>query len=430
MSSFEVRLLPNENVFRHRTVGKGFVEDIRFEITCAVNNRGPNFTNGVYNGTEDSPEDYMNAITQKVVTEFDQKIVNIEKTANLVFSLQWLPKNETAATGQSCLRSSTSPASCGVAGLGDYNIPICDFCETAEKISELHKLVVDTTGDHVDPRLDPKGICWPNLGNRLKYVLKKLQNKAIAQVTDWKKLSHVVRAVLMHNLSVKLTEVMLKEAYGDYFRGSDFVALLMARNRQDSAHNVVDENDIGNIVQNLLTHLMEEDHTDDVGRFQNMTSVEGLLFRRNEREDHRYFGVDYEKDDYVGFHDTHQTPFVGEVYGRLVASRKRILFNPLRSTFVDPLIYETSENDFQRLASLGINVGQVVNIPVRRLQSARRCMYWDFLEGWPACDHTEGPEVNSTETKYKCTIQAPMCMIDHADAVTQLNNMGSPIELL
>ena len=407
------------------------MEDVRYEMMLALNNRGPSFNNeGVYIGQEDDEEDYMNGITQKVINEFDRRIGDIEKLVNKVLSFQWLPKIEDSMQVQSCVRGGSSAQTCVEMGLGDYNLPLCDFCENGREINLLHDMTIKTTGDHVDPRIDEKRISWPTFGNRLKRVYTQLKNKAVARVTDWKKVAHITRAFVMHNLTISLTEIMLKSADEETFGYIDFVPELMARNRYDDSNNVLDDQDIPKMVDDLLKHLLTDGHTDELELFANMTITEGILFRRNEREDHRYFGQDYERDEYVALHYVSRTPHAGEVYGRFTATRKRVVFNPLRSGFIDALIYETTDADYQRLANLGVNVGQRITFPTRRIRSERRAMLWDIKEGWPECDHTEGREVNDTEARFKCSVPAPLCLINQADVITTMNEIGSPIEFI
>ena len=418
-------------ILSHKTVGRGYIEDVRYELLFALNNRGPSFNNeGFYTGPEADADGYMNEIAQKVIGTFDRKIVDIEKTVNKVFAFKWLPMLDDIQQGQTCLQDSTSVVTCSEKALGDFTIPNCEFCDAKEEVDKLYELAVKTTGDHVDPRLDEKSICWPYFGNRVKKILENLKDRSIARLADWKKIAHVTRAALMHNLSITLTEVMLKAADEETFGYINFLPELMARNRFQSECNVRDEEDIPKLIDDLMVHLVPDDYTDELELFRNMTVIEGIVFRRNEREDHRYTGVDYEKDDYVGFQYTHRTIHADEVYGRVAAGRKRILFNPLNSKFLDQLIYETADRDFQRVANLGLNVGRTINFPTRHLRSERRCMYWDILEEWPDCDHTEGREVNHTETKYKCSVPAPMCLINHADTITTMNEIGSPIEFV
>ena len=417
--------------YRHKSVGRGYVENVRYELLFALNNKGPSFDNeGRYIGTEDNEEVYMNEITQKIVTDFDRRIIEVEKVVNKVFSFQWLPKTDEQFQTLSCIQGGSSAATCSEMGFGDANLPLCDLCECRYDIDTLHKLAVDTAGDHVDPRLDEKCICWPYFGNKLKRILLQLKNKAVARETDWKKVAHITRAFLMHNLTISLTEIMLKNADEETFGYIDFIPELLARNRCDPFHNVTDDKEIPKMIDELLHHLMPEGHADELELFDGMTSVEGIRYRRNEREDHRYYGLDYEKDEYVALHYTSRTPHAGEVYGRFVATRKRIVLNPLKSAFIDALIFETSDADYQRLANLGINVGQTITFPTRRIRSERRAMYFDIKEGWPECDHTEGRRVNHTETRYKCSVPAPLCLINQADVITTMNEIGSPIEFI
>ena len=234
----------------------------------------------------------------------------------------------------------------------------------------------------------------------------------------------------MHNLTILLTEMMLKSADAETFGNTNFVSELMGRNRMESSMNVRDNEDIPQVINDLMVHLMPEDYTDELALFNSMTSIEGVLYRRNEREDHRYNGVDYEKDDYIGIQYTYRTPHAGEVYGRVAAGRKAILFNPLNSGFIEQLIYENTERDCQRLTMLGVNVGQTITFPTRHIRSERRSMYWDVLREWPDCDHTEGHQVNHTETRYKCSVPSPLCLINQGDVITIMNEIGSPIEFV
>lgn len=418
------------SIFRHRTIGRGYIENVRYELLFALNNRGPAFRDGLYVGPDGDADTYMDDIAQKMILDFDRKIVDIEKLVNKVYAFQWLPKSDDIPQGQSCLQDSPSVMTCTFMALGDFQIPTCEICDAKLAIDRLYDQAVKTTGDHVDPRLDEKSICWPHFGNKLKDILERVKNKAIARVADWKKIAHVTRTLLMHNLSILLTEIMLKSADAETFGHIDFLPELMARNRIEPMKNVQNSAEISKIIHDLMIHLMPEGYTDELALFDSMTTVEGVLYRRNEREDHRYNGVDYEKDDYVGLQYTYRTPFAGEVYGRVAAGRKTILFNPLNSGFIEQLIYENSERDCQRLATLGVNVGQTITFPTRHLRSERRSMYWDVLQGWPDCDHTEDQQVNDTETRYKCSVPAPLCLINQGDVITTMNEIGSPIEFV
>ena len=421
---------PKNHIFRHRTVGRGFIENVRYELLFALNNHGPSFQDGMYIGPDIDADAYMDGIAQKMILDFDRRIVDIEKLVNKVYAFQWLPKSEDIPQGQSCLQDSPSAMTCTFMALGDYQIPTCEICDAKLAVNRLYDLTVKTTGDHVDPRLDEKSICWPHFGNRLKIIFEKVKNRAIARVADWKKIAHITRALLMHNLTVLLTEIMLKSADTETFGNTNFIPELMGRNRVESFMNVQDNEDIPKIINDLVIHLMPDGYSDELPLFDSMTTVEGVLYRRNEREDYRYTGVDYEKDDYIGLQYTYRTPHAGEVYGRVAAGRKTILFNPLNSGFIEQLIYENSERDCQRLATMGVNVGQIITFPTRHIRSERRCMYWDILSGWPACDHTEGRQVNDTETRYKCSVPAPMCLVNQGDVITIMNEIGSPIEFV
>ena len=114
----------------------------------------------------------------------------------------------------------------------------------------------------------------------------------------------------------------------------------------------------------------------------------------------------------------------------MLSGRKRIVYNPLRSPFIDALAWEVPDMAFTRLRSLGIAVGQEMAFPTRMFRSQTRKFLWDDIEDWPACEDDESNHVNDSEVRYKCTVPAPMQIIDTADAVTQLEEMRSPLELL
>ena len=178
-----------------------------------------------------------------------------------------------------------------------------------------------------------------------------------------------------------------------------------------------------------MKFLVEMGYIEDTDLFYKMTTVEGVTFRRNEREDNRFCGQDYEKDDYICFNYVNKTRDVGEIHGRLLAGRKKILFNPLCSKLIDEFVFDTPESSYQRIRSMGLNVGQTVNIPTRTITNDTRKFLWEELEYWPECTEQERSDV-SHRLRYKCTTPTPVHVINTADAVSQLNEMKSPIELL
>ena len=413
-----------------KAIGKGHVEDVRYEILFGRNNSGPGFENGTYVGPHGNMKDHMEHITNELMNQFDDNIVVIEGKVNLIYAMQWVLNTTENAAEQSCVGSGPFAVNCSVFSMGDPSASMCDACETSNEIEKWHRLVTKVTGDHVDPRIDGKTMDWPYFGNKLVIILQNVRNKQVARTVDWRKLAHLVRAILMYNLSIKMTETLLHAIDNEFWNHLGAVEELMNRNRVHSAMNIKSFNQIGETVADLLKHLTEEDFTDDLEHFERMTTVQGILFKRNEREDYRYFGRDYEKDEYIAINYMKKTKEIGEVHGRLLAGRKKIIFNPLRSPFVDSLIWELPDLAYSRLRSMGLSVGQTIHFPTRRLRSETRQFLWDDLEDWPACTETEGTAVNHLEVRYKCSVPAPMQMINTADAVTQLNDMRSPIELL
>ena len=395
-----------------------------------VNNRGPNFADGVYVGNQDTFDDYMKEITNELVTEFDARIVEIEKKVNLVFSMKWIVLSDKGSPEQSCLGSGPFATTCEETTLGDFALPICEICDTRGEIDKWYKLVVNSTGTHVDPRIDGENFCWARLGNRLVFFFEQLKKPLVLQSTDWRKLAHLVRAHLMYILSLNMTEKVIKKIEPTHYENLEVVKELMKRNRIESSKNVTCYDCIDNLIEDLMKYLSENDYIFDNENFFKMTIVEGLPFRRNEMEDDRFFGHDYEKDDYICFNYAKRTRDIGEAHGRMLAVRKRILFNPLCSSLVENFVFDVPDVDYQRVRMMGLAIGQTMNLPTRNLKNERRKHLWEELEYWPNCSEAEGTGVNHTEVRFKCTTPTPMHEISKADAVTQLSDMRSPIELL
>ena len=311
------------------------MENVRYEYLFGINNRGPNFENGVYIGSEDTLEDFMNEVTTVLVKEFDARIGEIERMVNLIFSMKWIiiPDNYTSEI--SCIRNGPFATSCEDTMLGDFTLPICETCDTENEINKWYDQVVKVTGQHIDPRIEGADINWPYFGNRLVMIFERLKNKPIAKNTDWRKMAHLVRAYLMYELSIKMTEKMLHKIDFDSFGYLDCVNELMGRNRQEESKNIKNYKHMDALIEGLFNHLVEAGHLDDLRFFKKMTTVEGFVFRRNEREDNRFVGADYEKDEYISIEYTKKTEDVGEVYGRFLAGRKRVLFDPLGSELIE-----------------------------------------------------------------------------------------------
>ena len=425
-----MRFLFKDLFHRLRIVGKGHVEEVRYEFLFGMNNRGPNFENGRYDGHHESVEHFISHITTHLMEIFDDNIDAIEKTVNMVFAMKWIIQSEESTTEVSCAGSGPFAATCQEPVMGEPRYLFCESCETKAEIDKWHNLIVKVTGKHVDPRIPGTSMDWAYFGNRLNYVFDQLKDKNIARQTDWRKVAHLVRAVLMYNLSMKMTQKLLHEIDSQSFSCLDVIEEVMGRNRTDSSRNMRNFEQVGQRVADLLKHLTENDHVDDLEHFKQMTTVEGFLHPRNEREDFRYFGRDYEKDEYIALFYKKETESAGTVYGRMLAGRRRILFNPLRSAFVEDLQGEVPEAVYARLRMMGIQVGQPLVFPTRALRSETRQQLWDVIEGWPKCTEIEGKNVLDSEVRYKCTVPAELMIIDTADAITQLTDMRSPLELL
>ena len=413
-----------------KTIGRGHIENVRYEILFGINDAGKNFKGRKYIGPHDDIESHMEHLTNQLVTQFDERIGEIERKVNMVYAMQWIIISGENVPERSCVGEGPFATDCWGATLGDPSAPICEVCYTKEEIEKWYRAVTEVTGTHVDPRIKGRTIDWPFFGNKMVSIFQLLRNKEVASVVDWRKVAHLTRAILMYILSIKMTQTILHDVDAEHFSHLGAVEELMARNRTAASKNVKSHDQIDKAITDLLKHLTEEDQADDIELFQNMTSTQGILFRRNEREDYQYYGRDYEHDEYICINYLKKTNDIGEVHGRMLAGRKEIIFNPLKSPFVESLSCDSSDSVFSRLKMLGLAVGQTVTFPTRRLRNEHRRLLWDELEKWPACTESEGTRVNFTEVRYKCTVPAVMQVINTADAVTQLNEMRSPIELL
>ena len=372
----------------------------------------------------------MNEITGVLVTEFDNRIGIIEQKVNTTFALKWLVGTDGNTENRTCLKDGPFATTCGDVNMGDFSLPLCEACDTKNEIDDWYRQIVKVTGKHIDPRINGDNIDWAYFGNKLVFIFKRLKNKSIACGTDWKKLAHLVRAFLMFNLSLKMTEKLLHRIDAASFSYLNVPKEFMERNRTNPMNNVACFECIDNLIYDLVKYYTESGDNDEIELYEKMTTVEGFVFRRNEREHNRFFGNDYEKDEYISIEYTKSTEDVGEVYGRILAGRKRIVFNPLRSTFIERLVYDATDEDHQKLRDMGITVGPLLNFPTRALRSETRQLLWDELEGWPNCTEAESDSGNTYEIRYKCSTPTPMHIINVADAVTQLEDMRSPIELL
>ena len=381
---------------------------------------------------DQSREEFIYTITGRIVTELDAGVRLIEKVSNKVLAAKWTIQNEAASSEQTCLNQSLLSATCWDMELGDANIPACELCSLTHGIDNWFATVKRAVGDQRDPRLPGEDIDWPVFGKDLTVYIHKLKNRNMAQKVDWKKVAYLFRAFMMYALSVKLTESLAKQLHHAYYRNVNLMQELMDRygGYKPPEYTDINFDNMKDKVEDLFNALVLKDFEDDRQIFDDMTKVEGIRFQRNEMEDDIHYGQE-EFDEYVTFHYKNYTAHVGTMYGRLVASKKKIVFNPLASAFVDKLLYEVSDAELRRLQQLGITVGQTINFPTRRIRNETRRFLWNVLTDWPSCTRAEGDRVNFTQTRYRSTTPVPAITIDQSDLATSYHeDVKTQVEML
>lgn len=388
------------------------------------------FENGIYIGNEDSVTSFVNLVTDKLVAQLDKDIKAIEKCSNKTMAAKWIVYKDSGNPEQTCVHLSLSSASCWDMELGDAGVPSCDFCWLASEIDCWYEKMRRTVGNQRDPRIDGPSLNWPRLGMDLGNYFIKLRDRKVAQRTDWKKLAYLVRGFLMYASTVRLTEMLVKQLT-DHFDGIDLMQQIMDRFGGHKFENYFDVNfdSIVKGVNDLFDKLVDPSLEDYRNVFDQMTRIEGINFNRNDFDDWRHYGQE-EFDEYIALHYVNLTEHVGTVFGRLVSTRKNIVFNPIASPFIDNLVYETTDVEMQRLAKLGINVGQKVILPTRRLRNENRLFLWNLLEDWPPCTATEGDRVNHTSVRFRCTTPLPMVTIDQEDITASQNKIKIQVEMI
>ena len=408
-------------LFSFKSIGKGFLEEVRYELAFGYNNYGHDFVNGHFVGTNGTLEDFHNEVAGEIVHTFDTEIRKVEKTANKIFSLQWvILQDEQPGFAISCLNENpASGSTCDVVGLGDYNIPFCKLCTIRSNIDAWYKKLTKIVGNHNDPRLPHEKVEWPYLGNRLNFIFKKLEEKHLARTVEWKKLAFIIRCFLTYCLGLKLTQKLLLKVDPVHYANLDLVEELMSRHRGDHLYYGANFENIIEKVNELTKALIGPERTDEEEIFDAMTRIEGVHCQRTELEDWRYVG-EGEHDEYLALHYENQSKEIGTVYGRMLMGRKQILLDPLVSKFSESLLFETTEKDYDRLARLGLTIGHTYTIPSRRFRSNHREKLWEHIEDWPPCKRDEGERVHWSEVRLKPSVPFPVQMIDHADAATAL----------
>ena len=418
--------------FSFKTVAAGHVETVRYECLFGFNNSGPLFENGRFIDKDQTRDEYIRAITDKIVTELDVGIRVIETVSNKVFAAKWIVFNEPTATEQTCLNQSLLSTTCWDAELSDATMPTCGPCELAHGINGWYDRVKKAIGTQRDPRLTGEDIEWSIFAKDLSVYLQKLKNQNLAQKVDWKKLAYLVRAFMIYALSVKLTELLAKQLDRTYYANVDLMKELIDRysGYKPAEYSDINFDNIGEKVEALYNALVLENFTDDRPIFDDMTKIEGIRFQTKEMEDDRLYGRE-EFDEFVAFHYKNYTAQVGTMFGRLVATKKKIVFNPLASDFVDKLIYDVSEAELRRLSSLGLSIGQTIQFPTRRIRNENRRFLWNILADWPPCTRTEGDQVLFTELRYRSTTPLPAITIDQSDLVTSYHeDIKTQVEML
>ena len=153
--------------YSFRTVAKGYVENVRYELLFAINNRGPFFDAGAYIGQEDTLDDFMNEVTRIIVNEFDKRIAVIERRVNTTFAMKWLIGDNAHSENKTCLKNGPFATTCDDIGFGDASLPLCEACDTKREIDIWYDQIVKVTGTHIDPRIDGAKIDWAYFGNKL-----------------------------------------------------------------------------------------------------------------------------------------------------------------------------------------------------------------------------------------------------------------------
>lgn len=418
--------------FSYQNVAAGHVETVRYECLFGFNNSGPHFENGRFIERDQSRTEYIRSITDELVTELDNGIRVIENVANKTLSAKWIIHAESTHSGQSCLQQSLISASCWDMELGDANIPACETCRITHDIDHWYNSIKAAIGTQRDPRIPGKDINWVVFGKVLSVWFHTLKNKDLAQKVDWKKFAYLVRAFLMYALSVKLTERLAKLLDSSHYQNVDLMKELLDRygGYKPMEYSDINFDTVGDKVEGLFDALMIGIGTDDRHIFNNMTKVEGIRFQRNEMEDYRHYGQE-EFDEYVAFHYKNYTEKVGTMFGRLIATRKKVVFNPTASPFVDKMIYEIPEAEIRRLPLLGISVGQNIIFPTRRIRNENRRFLWNILEDWPPCTDAEGDQITQSEVRFKSTTPLPVITIDQSDLVTSYHEkIDTQVEML
>ena len=334
----------------------------------------------------------------KAVEDFDTEITRIEEKANKLSAYKWAiySKNENTDT---CFAERSLSVNCEEIERCDYMLNACTFCNVQKMLDECYGRI-KTTNFHQDPRLNPKAIDWNFLGGKIDEIFEKATQTAVK--LDWRKFAMVIRGYMLYLLSIILTERMLKRLHEDRFLDTDLINLYSSgRFDKERLQNIFDK------IDHLLEDLTMNGHSDDSDRFDQMTKMLGESPLGNELECTRYWGKG-ENDEYHCFEYENRTKSMGTVYGYLFTGCKRIVFDPLASEFVSQLIYDTPEREYQRIASLGVIVGNPHRFPTRRIRTKNRKNLWEEFSKWPDCTDTESNRICRLDQKFRCTVPEPL----------------------
>ena len=333
----------------------------------------------------------------KLVQNFDNEIVTLEEKANKLSAYKWavIPKTDAS---DACFSGRSFMITCEEIERCDYMLDACAYCEVQKILDECYN-VIRITSLHQDPRLNPRAINWNQIGAKIDSVFEKAPGAA--DKLDWRKFAVVARGYMLYVLSVLLTEEMLRDMDADRFHETDLM-----RGYSDGQYDKNRLKEVQNKIDELLLKITAAGHSDDSTRFDQMTKTLGESPSGNELECTRYWGRG-ENEEYHCFEYQNQTATLGTFNGFLFTGRKRIVFDPLVSDFVSQLQYDALERDYQRIADLGVTVGNIHRFPTRRIRSENRINLWNEFARWPDCTDSESQKVCRLDQKFRCTVPEP-----------------------
>ena len=405
-----------------RTIGKGSLQSIRYEILFGVNDKIELF-DGVDTHDEEAVRESLRAISNNIVQHFDNRIRRIESTVNMVESGKWIILRSESHSDASCLNQSR--ITCHDAWLADSNLPSCDVCYFSREIKNWNDRAKELILKRSDPRLCQNKMEWRRLVERFGLIWVKLEEKEIVSTMNWPALANITRTLCMFLLTLELNEIILRGINNDKYESFDLLALMTGNHYHNGQLTIVMDN-IDRRFDQLFK--LDPDTDDSVDAWKGMTQVLGLNFSRNELDVARYWG-NSEEDEYIQFEYTSRTRSNGTIFGRLLAGRKRFLFNPLLSDVIDTLLQtEKIERVVHRLREMGVQAGQNIIIPTRKIHSKDRTPLWNRLSDWPECTSFEKTERCAILFGLRGTVPSPFVLL--LDHLMGNQSAVSPIEFI